>query len=73
MELVNSEKNARSAQLLDLGRQVDHQKAEISDMVRSQVRLLLQNVKVIEIDLQNLTEHKGRKYIYISVNTNMNM
>ncbi|CAL1130341.1 unnamed protein product [Cladocopium goreaui] len=39
VELVDLEKNARSAQLLDLGRQVDHQHAEISEMVRSQVEL----------------------------------
>ena len=41
-ELVESEKNARYAQLLDLGRQVDHKNAEIVEMVRSQVRRLLQ-------------------------------
>ena len=36
-ELVESEKASRSAQVMDLRREVEHQNAEMSEMVRSQV------------------------------------
>eukprot|EP00434_Breviolum_minutum_P026003 symbB.v1.2.022985.t1/scaffold2038.1/size91535/1 len=35
-ELVESEKASRSAQVMDLRREVEHQNAEMSEMVRSQ-------------------------------------
>ena len=38
-ELVESEKASRSAQVMDLRREVEHQNAEMSEMVRSQVDL----------------------------------